>query len=200
MLIKRWSKSRKAFLYYPRLLDETGKKRLYAPGHTSKKIAEQYEGKLKREIGEKRMFPERFLPKIKFREFIPDYLLKHASKKRSFRHYVSIAKKLVEFFGDSYLHEINRYQIESYYSIRGKEVGVCMINREVTILKGILTKACDWGFLTVNPVKGFRLEKEKPRLRFLRESEQYKLVESCGKEPKAPYLRPAVIIDLHTGL
>jgi integrase len=200
MLIKRWNKSRNAFLYYPRLIDETGKKRFFTPGHTSKKMAEQYESKLKREIDEKRMFPERFLPKIKFSEFILDYLQKHASKKRSFRHYVSIAKKLVEFFGDFYLHEISRYQIETYYSMRGKAVGVCMINREVTILKGILTKACDWKFLTVNPVKGFKLEKEKPRLRFLRESEQYRLVESCGKEPKAPYLRPAVIIDLHTGL
>ncbi len=200
MTVGRWSKSRNCILYYPRLIDETGNKRLFTPGHSSKKVARQYEEKLKREIDEKKMFPERFLPKIKFVEFVPDYLEKHASKKRSYRDCVSISKKLVEFFGDFFLHEIRRYQIETYYSMRAEKVGVCMVNREVAILKGILTKACDWGFLTNNPVKGFKLEKEKPRLRFLRESEQYRLIESCGKEPKAPYLRPAVIVDLHTGL
>jgi len=30
--------------------------------------------------------------------------------------------------------------------------------------------------------------------------EASKLVDGCGKEPKAPYLRPMVIIDLNTGL
>lgn len=134
------------------------------------------------------------------KDFAPDYLKKHALKKRSCRDYVSITKKLLAFFGDIYLHEITRYQIESYYSERSEEVGVSMVNREVVILKGICTKAIEWGFLTINPVKGFKLEKEMPRLRFLRELESARLIDKSGKEPKAPYLRPAIIIDLNTGL
>ena len=113
---------------------------------------------------------------------------------------MSIAKKLLAFFGDKYLHEISRYQIETYYSTRSEQVGVCMMNREVVTLKGICTKAVEWGFLTINPVKGFKLEKELPRLRFLKKLESAKLIEVSGKEPKAPYLRPAIIIDLNTGL
>jgi integrase len=75
-----------------------------------------------------------------------------------------------------------------------------MVNREITILKGILTKAIDWSFLMKNPVKGVKLGKEKPRERFLSPEEIGKLIESCGKEPAAPYLRSTVIIALFTGL
>ena len=105
MLVKHWNKSRNCFLYYPRLIDETGKKRLYTPGHPSKKIAGQSEEKLKREIDEIRMFPERSFKKVTFKDFTPHYIAKHASKKSSYRHYESIAKKLLAYFGDNYLQK-----------------------------------------------------------------------------------------------
>ncbi len=200
MLVPKWSKAHNRLLYYPRLIDEKGRKRLYSPGHTSKKIAKEYEEKLRREIAERKMFPERFFSKRLFRDFVPEYLRKHASKKRSYRDYVSISKKLVAFFGESFLHEINRYQIATYYSSRAENVGVYMVNREITILKGILTKAIEWGFLSANPVKGFKMEKEEARSRFLSTREASKLVNACGKEPKASYLRVMVIMDLSTGL
>jgi len=81
-------------------------------------LAEQYENKLKNEIAEKKIFSEQFPSTVKFNEFLPDYLKKNAVKKRSCRDYVSITKKLLAFFGDTYPHKITRYQIESYYSTR----------------------------------------------------------------------------------
>ena len=39
MLIKKWNKTRKVFLWYVRLINEHGKKEFYSPGHTSKKVA-----------------------------------------------------------------------------------------------------------------------------------------------------------------
>ena len=199
MLIKRWVKTRNSYVWDVRLLDENGKKRLYPTGHTSKRLAQEYEAKLRNEIAERKRFPERFLPQKKFSEFVPEYLEKHASRKRSYRDYLSISKKLLSYFDNLFLHEINRYHVASYYSDRSKSVGVAMVNREVTILKGILTKAIEWGFLKDNPVKGFKLEKEKPRGRFLRDFEAAKLIEACNS-PHSPYLKPMVIIDLHTGL
>ncbi len=133
-------------------------------------------------------------------DFAPKYLKKHASKKRKYRDYESITKKLVGFFGDLYLHEVTRYQIATYYSSRTEKVSVSMANREIAILKGIFTKAIEWGFLFVNPAKGFKMEKEKPRLRFLKPAEALRLIDASGKEPKALYLRYMVIVDLHTGL
>src|SRR5208282_5372592 len=112
----------------------TEKKQLYSPGHTSKKIAQKYEQKKKNEIAELKMFPERAVKKILFKDFAPEYLEKHAEKKRSYRHYVSIVKKLVAYFDKYHLHEIEHFIIETYYSDRLKEVSVSMANREVIIL------------------------------------------------------------------
>jgi len=178
----------------------TEKKQLYSPGHTSKKIAQKYEQKKKNEIAELKMFPERAVKKILFKDFAPEYLEKHAEKKRSYRHYVSIVKKLVAYFDKYHLHEIEHFIIETYYSDRLKEVSVSMANREVIILKGIFTKAIEWGFAVKNPVKGFKLEREKPRQRFLKGWEIIKLIEAAGQEPKAPYLQSMIIVDIGTGL
>ncbi len=200
MLIKRWNKTRKKYVWDVRLINEKGKKQLFPTGHTSKKVAGQYENKLKNEIAEKKMFPERFYEKKLFKDFVPDYLKKHAKNTRSYDYYEVTCNKLIRYFGETFLHEITRYQIESYQSKRLEEVGVCTVNRELMILKGICTKAIDWGFLEKNPVKGVRLGKEKPRERFLFPEEIAKLVESCGREPMAPYLRSVVVIALFTGL
>ena len=200
MLIKRWHKTRKCYVWDIRLIDEHGKKRLYSTGHTSKRVAEKYEHDLRNEIAERRMFPDKFFERRIFKDFVQEYLKKHASNLRSYDFYEVICKGLVKHFGDLYLDEITRYHVESYQSKRSKEVSVYTVNREITILKGICTKAVDWGFLIKNPVKGVKLGKEKPRERFLSPEEIGKLVEACGKEPMAPYLRSVVIIALFTGL
>jgi len=200
MLIKRWHKTRKCNVWDIRLIDEKGKKRLFTTGHTSKKVAERYEQKLKDEIAERKMFPDKFLERRLFKDFVQDYLKNHASKTRSFKFYSIICNKLVGKFGEMHLDEITRYQIEAYQSERFQQVGVYMVNRELAILKGIFTKAIDWGFAIKNPVKGIKLAREKARVRFLTAEEISKLVEACGKERKAPYLRSVVILALFTGL
>jgi len=200
MPLRKWSMNLKRLVFYPRVRDENGIRRVVGPAHTSIKLVKEYEDKVKREIAERKMFPERFFKRVLFKNFVPEYLQKHALKKRSLRDYISISKKLIGFFGEYFLDQITRYHVESYQSTRFGKVGVYMRNRELNILKGIFTKATDWGFLFKNPVKGIKLEKEKPRFRFLTEAERERLIDACGKERKALYLRSMVIIDLFTGL
>lgn len=202
MIIKRWHKKRGCFVYDVRLYDENGKRKLYKTDLTSISKAREYEQKKRSEIAERKLFPESYFIKRKFDDFVPEYLKKHASRKGpgTYSDYTSICRKLVRYFGEYYLHEITRYHIESYQSERSQQVGVCMVNREITILKGILTKAIDWGFLLKNPVKGIKLEKEKPRHRYLNREEMTKLIEACGRNGQIRYLKHIVIIDLNTGL
>jgi integrase len=202
MIVEKWSKSLKCPVYYVRLRDESGHRRLYPEKHTSKKVAEQYQRRLAAEIEERRMFPDRFPKRIKLADFVVEYLKKYASKKRpkTYREYGSITGKLTKHFGDIYLDEITRYKVESYQSLWHQEVSVYMVNRELTVLKGVCTKAIDWGFLFKNPVKGVKLGKEKARMRFLTEEEQERLIEACGRARKALYLKDIVVLDLHTGL
>ncbi len=202
MIVPRRSASLKCIVYYVRLRDENGHRRLYPEKHTSKKVAEQYQRQLKDKIEERKMFPNRFPKRMKLAEFIREYLKKHVSKKRpkTYREYVSITGKLLRYFGEVYLDQITRYQVEGYQSKRHQEVSVYMVNRELTVLKGMCTKAIDWGFLLKNPVKGVKLGKEKARMRFLTEEEQESLIKACGMANKAVYLKDMVILDLHTGL
>ncbi len=155
MLIKRWIKKRNCFEYDLRLYDENGKRKQYKTGLTSKKLAKEYEQKKRNEIAERKLFPERYFEKenslISLQNTFKN--MPHAKDQARTSDYVSISRKLVRFFGDLYLHETTRYHIESYQSERSGQVGVCMVNREITILKGILTKAIDWGFLLKNQLR-----------------------------------------------
>src|SRR4030042_4882566 len=99
MPLKKWSKTLKRDVYYARVKDEHGERHIVGPPHTSSKLVKEYEDKKKREFAERKMFPERFFQRVKFRDFVPEYLKKHALKKRSLRDYVSICKKLIEYFG-----------------------------------------------------------------------------------------------------
>ena len=196
MLIKRWNKTRNCFVWDVRLIDENGKKRLYSTGHTSKKLAEDYARKKKDEIEEKKRFPERFPRNILFVDFADEYLDKHAENIRSTRNYKSTAKILKEHFSDKYLHEITRYDIESYQSKRLKEVSEYTVNKDLAILKGIFTKAISWELINKNPAKGVKLSKVQPRYRYLTVEEIKKLLKAC----RTGYLKSMIIIDLLTGL
>ena len=134
MPVKKWSKTLNRDVYYARVIDEHGIRRIVGPGHTSKKLVKEFEDKKKREMAERKMFPERFFQRVKFKDFVPEYLQKHALKKRSLRDYISISKKLMEFFGGFYLDQITRYHVETYQSTRFDKVGVSMRNREVNVL------------------------------------------------------------------
>ena len=200
MLIKKWNKTRKVFVWYVRLINEHGKKEFYSPGHTSKKVAGQYEAKLKNEIAERKMFPGRFFPRIKFSDLAEEYLKKHAARTRSYPDYWSIANKLKKTFGDLYIRKIGRHEIESYQAERSTQVGACMVNREIIIMKGMYTKAIDWGYTDKNPVKGIKLAKEKERTRFVNGYERTKLLQAAGAKGRPWYLKSGIIIDLFTGL
>jgi integrase len=200
MLIKKWNKTRKVFLWYVRLINEHGKKELYSPGHTSKKVASLYESKLKNEIAERKMFPGRYFPRVNFADLAKEYLEKHAARTRSYADYWSISNKLKKAFGDLYIRDIGRHEIESYQAERSTQVGACMVNREIIIMKGMYTKAIDWGYTDKNPVKGIKLAKEKERTRFVNGYERTKLLQAAGGKGRPWYLKSGIIIDLFTGL
>ena len=62
--------------------------------------------------------------------------------------------------------------IEKYKVQRSQQVKPATVNRELALLKHMLSKAMEWGYLKSSPGKSVRLLKEPPgRLRYL-EAEQ----------------------------
>jgi integrase len=80
------------------------------------------------------------------------------------------------------------------------------INREATVLKHILRRAVDWGYLSENRAVKLRQLRESPgRTRFLSPDEINRLVAACNFEGVAStlarrYLKPFVLLALNSGM
>jgi integrase len=101
---------------------------------------------------------------------------------------------------DGLLSKLTAAAIEKYKVHRSQGVKAATVNRELALLKHMLTKAVDWGYLKQNPTKSVKLLKEPPgRLRYLEPEEIERVLEACD-DPQVPYLRAIVVVALHTGM
>jgi integrase len=101
---------------------------------------------------------------------------------------------LISFFKGKYLFEITPEIIEKYKAVRLEKVGPAALNRELACLKHMYTKAIEWGYVKLNPVKKVKLLRELPgRLRYLLPEEAGKLINACPGD-----LRPIVVSALST--
>ncbi|MFC1551531.1 tyrosine-type recombinase/integrase [Candidatus Latescibacterota bacterium] len=135
---------------------------------------------------------------VTFREFFPMFMELHgnhqsesmrSSYKLSFNH-------LAPGFGNLQLAGISKIKVQTYMT-RRKRTGVsnATVNREVTFLKSLLQRAVDWGYIDMNPLRGFKLLKEAPiRERYLTKEEGERLIQASPD-----YLRDIILFALATG-
>lgn len=136
--------------------------------------------------------------KILLKDFVKDYLEYSSANKtyESHRRDKTSLKNLIPVFGDLYLFKITTQMIEHYKSRRLNKVEPATVNRELSCLKHIYTKAIEWGYVKENPARKVKLLKEPVgRLRYLEMEDIHRLINSCSKE-----LRPIVLVALNTGM
>lgn len=139
--------------------------------------------------------------KILFADFAQEYLIFARGTKAPSTYAGNIREmqRLVRTF-DGYLSKLTTAQIEKYKVTRSQGVAPATVNRELALLKHMLTKAVEWGYLKNNPAKSVKLLKEPPgRLRFLETEEIERFLDSCD-DPQVPYLWPFTMTALHTGM
>lgn len=175
-----------------------GKRRMLSTGETDKtqallklveivKAAERTEG------------PKNTLT---FKELVEEYIA-YAEVNKA----VSTAKedkrklpKIIAEFGVERLTDLTQRKVELFVQARGKEVKPATVNRDLTLIKHMLNKAVDWGYLNANPVKRVRFLKEPPgRTRYLNENERERLLDAC-RHSESEMLYPAVLTALLTGM
>ena len=193
MIIARFDKTRKCIVYDVRLRNEFGKMQYFPAGHTSKTLVREYEAKLKNQIKEWKLFPERKIQHATFKEFVnKKFLPDYASSLSRKRDYESMCRKLVNKFGDRQMESIGIADSEAYLTHRYSEVSVYMANREFYCMKAIFSKAESWGYRAkgTNPCKvkkkkgdteGVQLKREEPRFRIFSTSEVENLLSACKK-------------------
>jgi integrase len=142
-----------------------------------------------------------------FSDFGVQYLTYSKANKQSYgveRYY--IAGTLSSFFGRTRLDEITPLTVERYKLLRLKDgLKKSSINREVGLLKSMLSSAVEWKLVERNgatEAKLFRLD-EPTDTRVLTYDEESRLLAACDNAElrlRAPHLKTIILIALYTGL
>jgi hypothetical protein len=78
---------------------------------------------------------------------------------------------------DGSLPKLTAALIEKYKVRHRQEVKAGTVNRELALLKHMLRKAVDWGYLKQNPAPSIKLLKEPPgRLRYLEVADETRIL------------------------
>jgi integrase len=117
-----------------------------------------------------------------------------------------IPKTLVPFFSRFLLSEITPFVLEKYKQKRlADKVKKASINREIGLLKSMLSSAVKWQLIDSNPARDGKLFKldELPSTRVLSHEEEEKLLAACDDPElklRAPHLKTFIMAAIYTGL
>ena len=131
-----------------------------------------------------------------FREFAGNYEKVVSEHKRGHaveRYYIPM---FVDIFGKKKISEITAEEVERFQTERSHQVKPATVNRELTLLKHMFSKAVEWKKLSANPLRGIRpLDVPDSLDRILELDEEKRLLAACDCV-RSPYLRPAVFLAL----
>jgi len=153
-------------------------------------------------------------PDITFNDLADEYL-RWAERQRGIRSKRGFIKQLRETFGGLQLKHITTLTLEQYQTERLQKGNIgtkgnkpATVNRHLSTLRHMFTKAVDWSMVSEDTLKRIRKAKQLPennkRLRFLSKEECHDLLNACADASKrysysCQHLRAIVTTALHTG-
>lgn len=175
-----------------------GRKTSESTGETIKKRAEEVYAKRRTDLAEGKINPV-LIDKITFCKLAEHYE-EWVKTQRAFRSKKGFIKALVKAFGELQLRSFSTRQVEEYQTnllSKGKKPST--INRHISTLKHMFTRAVDWEMTGEETLKKVRRVKQLPehnrRLRYLSKEESQTLIDACST-----HLRGIVITALNTGM
>jgi len=181
-------------------------KRCRRKGFKTKHEAQDFVVKLKNDKRFRKFFLEKKKDRKLFKDFAEEYLIHHSQHKKSFQSECCLMKHLVEFFGNVELKQftldamklVNEYkQIRlNSTSVRGTKVSKTTLNRELALLKHMLSIAEENGLIEFNPLLNKRIMyKEQHRENVLSQDVLQTLVDSADSP-----LKEIIMVALNTGM
>jgi integrase len=135
-----------------------------------------------------------------FAAFAAKYLELVSVHKRSHSVERYIIATLTNCFGRYRISDLTAEDAERFKSNRSRHVKPATVNRELTVLKSMFSKAVEWDLLISSPFKGVRYLRVPSHIeRVLTLDEEQKLLSACG-EVRTPYLKDVITLALNTGM
>jgi len=144
-----------------------------------------------------------------FSDYAETFMERYGQHKSWYREGAGQIERLKAYFGNRKISAITAGHIEDYRIIRLKEpdardgkspLSLSTINREVTMIRAMLSKAVRWRFITKNPAAEVEdYDEDSKRERFLTRDEIRKLLQAT-KRTRSMLLRPVVYLALETGM
>ncbi|MBI4231201.1 MAG: site-specific integrase [Planctomycetes bacterium] len=107
-----------------------------------------------------------------------------------------ILPRLEATFGDRRLLQVTQEDVEAFQSRRKDQVSAATVNREMIVLRRLLSKAVEWRYLWDSPARRVKQLREQNRpFRYLTREEADTLVAAC-----VGHVRVVVLVALHSGL
>jgi integrase len=137
---------------------------------------------------------------LPFRDLAARYREYAAATKRSWPKERYTLTQLEHEFGSTPIAELTAWRIERWKAKRRSQVAPATVNRDLTLLKALFTKAVLWKVVDRSPLADVRyLPVNNARLRYLTTEEIPRLLRGAVGDV-APWLAPGILLALHTGL
>ena len=130
-----------------------------------------------------------------FSEWAPKFLAWSAANKRSYARDKWCMPQLVKVFGRFRLADIAKPQVEEFMQERRKEVSEASVNRQVALLRRVLSYAVQMRKMDVNPLLGIKMLQEAPARQPQLDLETEKKLLATSK----PWLRFMIQLAVSTG-
>jgi len=179
--------------------DASGRRIRETTGTTSKREATALESRARLAAHKEQQWGTG--PRRTFDQLILKYLQESSSKKSNERD-VYCARRLAPFFTGRYLDEITPADIHNYRQQRTSDgVTPGTIIKEIRLFSVALNVARnDWEWSVENVAAGRSPKAPPGKLRWLTRAEYAALVESAGKNKRAPYLADFIRLAVATGM
>jgi integrase len=183
------------------LYDHTGR-RIRKKVNGSKEMAKKAEARLRVKIDEREFLGVFDAKKIRFREFSEEYLryLEVNAAKETNRRYTYAVNTMVELSGELYLQDITTKMIEDFKTRRATQGKPNSVNKDLTVIKSMFSRAVRWGYVKESPAQGVDIIRRiDGSARYLSQEEAKNLMQTC-KASASPRLYEIVVMALHTGM
>ena len=178
--------------YYPRL--KVGARTYWGGGYSTKSLAEMALTKMRREAERQRAGLPRSSD-ITLAKFADQYLDWAKRNKRSWKRDEGTLPILTKSLGTLRLTEVTPARVEEHRKKRLQVVEPATVNRDVALLKKMLSLAVQWELIEVSPLRRLQMLKEPPpRSPVLSSTDEEKLLRGCSG-----YLHELIVLALATG-